>query len=308
LSRIVYAIIVVYNGLPWLEKCIGGLLTSTIHVSVIVVDNGSADGSVDFITTHFKDITFIKSKENLGFGRANNIGIKKAYELGADFVFLLNQDAWVEAKTIQILVDSLSNNKDYGIVSPMHLNGNGNALDDGFSSYIIPEKCKGLYSDLYLKSVQKDIYEATFINAAAWLISRDCIEIVGGFSPAFFHYAEDVNYVDRLKFYSLKIGVCPNCQINHDRENRKKSEFTVEKKLLENQLFLHYLNPNLENSIEKDLNYLKTNYFKRLLFLRFKDAERILLKIKFLKSNSDMLVSVLKESLNNKLAFINRND
>ena len=89
-------IIVNYNGMKWLERCLSSLTSSTVPSDVYIVDNGSTDGSQDYIRSNFKDAIFVQSEENLGFGKANNIGLQYAYEKGYEYVYLLNQDAWVE--------------------------------------------------------------------------------------------------------------------------------------------------------------------------------------------------------------------
>lgn len=109
-------IIVTYNGMPWLEKC----LTSCQDYSVIVVDNCSTDGTVKFINTHFSKVKVLELSVNLGFGKANNLGIRKALEEEADSVFLLNQDAYLDNDTISVLKEASKTNSKYGVLSPIH--------------------------------------------------------------------------------------------------------------------------------------------------------------------------------------------
>jgi len=77
----------------------------------------------------------METGENLGFGRANNIGIDYAQEHAFDYVFLLNQDARIEPDMLRRLVTAAEANREYGILSPVHLNGRGDATDFGFSEY-----------------------------------------------------------------------------------------------------------------------------------------------------------------------------
>ncbi len=91
--------------MQWIKRCLNSLKNSTLKVSTVVIDNGSIDGTQAYIQNHFPEVDFIQSKTNLGFGQANNIGIKKAYDNQADYVFLLNQDAWIDHNdTIENLV------------------------------------------------------------------------------------------------------------------------------------------------------------------------------------------------------------
>jgi hypothetical protein len=155
------------------------------------------------IAAGYPDVEIVSTGKNHGFGKANNIGMERAYQRCADCVFLLNQDAWIDPDAVTKLVEAHARHPACGIISPMHLNGAGDGLDYGFSNYIAPHKCRGLYSDLFLGRV-RELYEVGFVNAAAWLVTRECVERVGGFSPSFFHYGEDDNYTQRLQFHKLK--------------------------------------------------------------------------------------------------------
>jgi len=90
----VSVIIVSYNFEQWIDRCLGSLRRSTSPISVIVVDNGSKDKTTQIIEKNYPEVHLIKTGANLGFGKANNIGIRYAMEQGADYFFLLNQDAW----------------------------------------------------------------------------------------------------------------------------------------------------------------------------------------------------------------------
>ena len=158
----VFTIIVTYNPGKWLYKCLSSLANSNYLNKVIIVDNGSTDGSQQQIKDHYKDIDLIQSGTNLGFGKANNFGIKRAYEAGADYILLLNQNAWVEEDTIEKLVNIHQKNPEYAITSPVHLNGAGTALGYGFSNYIVPSKCPDLISDVMVAESKDRLYE-TFL-------------------------------------------------------------------------------------------------------------------------------------------------
>lgn len=243
----VYVILATYNPEQWIEKCFNSLFSSSIDLNVIVVDNGSTDNSPLIIKRDFPQVEVIESKVNLGFGAANNIGINKAYLQDADFVFLLNQDAWVEHDTIEKLIQTSQRNYEYGILSPIHINGKGNNLDYNFSTFISAEKCKGFISDFVVNNPLKEIYSIPFVNAAAWLLTRKCIEIVGGFNPSFYHYAEDLNYAERVNYHSLKIGIVPKVKIFHDRQSRTGSPFILN----DNITFKRILNTELSRPIQK---------------------------------------------------------
>ena len=146
----IYTIIVTYNGSAWIRKCLDTLLQSTVNTSIIVIDNASADDTCSVISKDYPHVCVTKLSFNIGFGRANNIGIKIAYDAGATHFFLLNQDACVEPDTIEKLVIQEEQNPQFGIISPMHLNGSGEGLDANFALYINPAGCADLFSDLCL--------------------------------------------------------------------------------------------------------------------------------------------------------------
>ena len=99
----IFSIIVTYNGAPWIERCLHDLFESDLETEVIVVDNASSDNTLELLHS-FENIHLVKNIENVGFGQANNVGIDLAMKQGADFIFLLNQDAYVFKNTISQLV------------------------------------------------------------------------------------------------------------------------------------------------------------------------------------------------------------
>lgn len=216
-----FVIIVTYKGKQWYDRCFTSLRESTIPVQTIVVDNASNDGTVEYIREHFPEIHLVESKENLGFGRANNIGMRYALDHGCDYVFLLNQDAWVELDTLEKLVSIHLNHPEYGILSPIHLNAMKTGIEKGLVNYLDDAHItdKSLFEDLYFGRL-KELYKTNYVNAAAWLLPRRTLETVGGFDPIFSHYGEDDNYMHRVVFHKMKIGICPMCIAVHDTERR----------------------------------------------------------------------------------------
>lgn len=223
----VFVIIVTYNGLHWLQECLGSVLNSTLEVSVIIVDNASTDNTVPFIKESFKNVQVLEQTKNLGFGAANNIGISYAMKQGTDHIFLLNQDAYVTASTIETLVELAYENPEYGILSPIHTNGRGTALDQSFLYYITNGFGSTFISDFVLNNLKQPIYTVPMVNAAAWLLPKATIDIVGGFDPMFFLYGEDDNYCQRVNYHKLKIGIASNAYIKHDTKNNNSKDLAV---------------------------------------------------------------------------------
>ncbi len=207
-------IIVSYNFAKWIQPCLNSLRESTIATDVMVIDNNSSDETCKIISEMYPEVILIKNIDNLGFGKANNLGFRYAIEKGYDYVFLLNQDAWVAADAIEVLVEAAVANPDYGIVSPIHLNGLGDKLDFGFATY------SHLQSKEEAQRVAAPITECQFINAAMWLVPISALKKVGGFAPIFPHYGEDVDYVHRMRHAGYKIGFAKGAYGCHDREYR----------------------------------------------------------------------------------------
>lgn len=215
-EKSVYIIIVTYNGMQWIDRC----LRSTVGYTVIVVDNNSTDDTVSFIKEKFSSVIVLEQKQNLGFGKANNLGISYALGEDASAVFLLNQDAYLTSESINKLAKISNLNPDFGILSPIHLNGEGNKLDRNFSMFLNYDNNSQFYSDAILSKLN-GVYEVPFVNAAAWFIPKNTLLNIGGFDPLFFHYAEDDHYCQRLQYHGLKVVVVSDTFVLHDRENRK---------------------------------------------------------------------------------------
>jgi GT2 family glycosyltransferase len=178
----------------------------------------SCDGTCQQIRSKFSCVELIETNENRGFGSANNIGLRKALSQSADYVFLLNQDAAVECNTIENLINA-QRDSGYDLVSPLHFNGCGTALDAEFANCLKESlTCESIFD--ILQSKTRSIYPTTYVNAAAWLLTKNCINKVGGFDPSFFMYGEDDNYLMRVRYHKMQIGICFNAKIYHDRDYR----------------------------------------------------------------------------------------
>ncbi len=246
----VVVIIVTYNGEKWIKKCLDNIIESNVELTTIVVDNFSQDGTLEIVKRCYPQIEVIQNYKNLGFGKANNIGLKYAIDQNADYTFLCNQDVYVEYNTIQKLISTHKKNPEFGIISPLHFNGDGSSLDKNFFSDSIPNKFREELNELFLK---KNIpVETNFVNAAAWLLSKECIANVGGFDPLFPHYGEDRDYCYRANYHGYKTGITFNSLIYHDRKYDKNNNFRKLKHLHFASGLAHIKNVN--NSLI--LNYI----------------------------------------------------
>lgn len=301
----VSVIIVTYNAMKWAEKCFSSLKSSSVPVTCIVIDNGSTDGTQNFIQTHFPEVDFIQSENNLGFGKANNLGIEKAYKKGADFVYLMNQDAWIYPDSFEKLLkvyEQHLNPKEIGILSPMHLDGSEQLLDIFFDKYIAHNFENRLISDLYFQNL-KPFYKINFINAAHWLIPRNTIETVGGFNPYFFHYGEDIEYVNRVHFHQKKILLVPDSKVVHDgKQDLKKVD---PKKYEDLSIETKMINPNLPNALIFEKKSLRKSILKNLLTGNTSEYKKLLEKYQKISKEEKKLSEIRNQVQQIGLTFLN---
>lgn len=225
MKKRILVIIVTYNGMNWLNRCLGSISLSEIPADAIVIDNGSTDGTPQYVQSAFPEVKFICTGENLGFGKANNIGFRYALEHGYDYVYLLNQDAWIFSDTLGILVAAMDADDSLGILSPMQMASCGDRLDPRFS-----RRCPAnAFLDMKRGDKSGRVYEVEFVMAAHWMVSMKCLGKVGGFSPAFPHYGEDDNFIHRANLKGFKVGIHSGAKAIHDRETRPMSKETYMK-------------------------------------------------------------------------------
>jgi len=213
----VCVIIVSYNFEPWIPLCLPSVKASTLPATIVVIDNASQDRTCEIIRSQYPDVVLMKNSRNLGFGKANNQGMKYALENGFDYVFLLNQDARLHPRALETLILAASRNTNYGILSPVHLNGTGDRLDFGFAEYT------RLTSKEEIEQLPHEITECPFINAAMWLIPTSVIKEIGGFAPIFPHYGEDRNYAQRVRKNGYRLGFVKSAIGYHHRQQKKVS-------------------------------------------------------------------------------------
>jgi len=289
----IYILIVTYNSMTWLPKALASLPS---EYKTIIVDNNSKDETVNYVKEKYPNIILFQQNQNLGFGGGNNLGIKYALKNNAEYIFLLNQDAYLMDNTIKKLIEVHQSNPEYGVLSPVHLNGTGTKFDRNFSYYLDYDKNEDFYFDALHKNL-KTVYDVPFVNAAAWLLPKKTIELIGYFDPIFFHYGEDVNYCQRVVYNKLKIGVVPNSFVKHDRLGSKIKEgkqFTAEYyKNIERRLKMQWADINKDDKIihsqfEAKIKSLNKKRLKSQLKLKFKTSSN-------LKQEKALLVKIYNE-------------
>jgi len=204
-------IIVNYNGQSFLADCLESVFRSDYpNFEVILVDNCSNDESINIVKNKFNDIKIIINKKNLGFAKANNIGIKQA---DGEAYLLLNNDTIIHPELITKLSSELFSSKNIGIVGPKiyFLEKNkdlenqkiiwfaGGKIDweKAVSWHIGKDQDDNKYID------QKK--EVDFITGCALMIKKEVVHKIGLLEEKFFAYYEDADWCERAKKNNYKI-------------------------------------------------------------------------------------------------------
>ena len=211
----IFVIIVTYNAMHrgWIDRCMKSLAESSVPVTAIIIDNGSTDGTCDHVPAVYPEAVWLPQERNLGFGQANNVGLRYAMEHNADFVLLLNQDAALAPDAIEKML-AVSDGE--SLLSPLHLNGDGSRIDEMFR-ISLREARNFMNDDLLIRHILAPYYETGEICAACWLMPVALIRKIGGFNPLFFHYSEDNNYYHRMLYHGVRTILVPNTYMYHDR-------------------------------------------------------------------------------------------
>ena len=257
----IFAIIVTYNGMRWLKRCLDSLRGSSVAVVPVVVDNNSSDGSAGFVREFYPEAVVFQQDKNIGFGQANNVGFRYAIDNNADFVLLLNQDASLEKDALQRMIDASDGES---MLSPVHLNGYGTRLDPQFKNSLLISN-NGLLDDLIVNNC-KSTYVTREVCAACWLMPISLIKKIGGFNPLFFHYGEDNNYLQRLDYHNIKTKVVVGAFMCHDRENLFGNQKAFYKDWVYRQMLNVATDINLtwKNRRKAYFRLLKDCYFAKL--------------------------------------------
>lgn len=297
----VFIIIVTYNAEKWLDKCLSSFINMPEEWQLTVIDNGSEDNTIQIIEKKYSFVRLIENKKNMGFGQANNIGLQIALQEQAEYILLLNQDAYIDQKNILELIHAHKENPDYYILCPLQYNGDKTDLDGAFKNYI--KNLNNYFYDLILNKVE-EIYSVSFCNAACWLMPVECIKKIGGFSPVFFHYGEDDNYCQRVIHYGKKIGIVPQSLFCHDREFREpNTAFWNDFSRYYRRLLLKVSNPQKIGKkffFERTFLKLILNIVKYLLVFNFKKAKCYVNVLKLYYKNYSFIKENAFSALNDK--------
>jgi GT2 family glycosyltransferase len=210
-------VIVVWNARAYVLECLESLreYCAGVYSEVIVVDNASTDGTPDMVAERFPEFQLIRNSENLGFARANNIGMSRCI---GEFVCLVNSDVKFTSDCITPMLDYLAAHADVGMVGPQMLGADGEVrrstmrfptVWNSFSRALgldVVFKRSSLFGGMmmsdfdHLRTRPVEVLNGWFV-----LARRSAIERVGLFDPQFFMYGEDVDWSYRFNQAGQKL-------------------------------------------------------------------------------------------------------
>ena len=231
-------IIVNYKVKHYLEQCLRSVAEASrgIAVEVIVVDNASGDGSVEYLRERFPDVTIIASEENLGFARANNLAIRNSH---GQYVLLLNPDTIVAEETFRDFISFMDSTPDAGGCGAYMLHTDGSFAPEsrrglptpfvafckmsGLASLFPKSRTFGRYYMRYLS--ENEVNRIEIMSGAFMFLRRDALDKAGLLDEDFFMYGEDID----LSYRILKAGYnnyfLPSRILHYKGESTVKSSY-----------------------------------------------------------------------------------
>jgi N-acetylglucosaminyl-diphospho-decaprenol L-rhamnosyltransferase len=216
----VSAVVVTYNGLPWVEQC----LESVTQAETIVVDNSSTDGTAAFVRERFPSVRVIE-QANLGLAAGWNAGMAVA---AGRYFLILNADAWMTPGSLERLVDFADAHPEAAIVGPKLLNPDGSLQRSvrGFptlwrlaTEYFFLRKLaprSNLLNGFYAGGFDHDeVRTAEFVMGACMLVRRDAVDEVGPLDPSFFLFSEETDWAYRFRAAGWKTLFFPGAECVH---------------------------------------------------------------------------------------------
>lgn len=217
----VFIVILNYNGLEVLKKCLTSVFKSDYpNFEIIVVDNNSSDDSLEIAKINFSKAIFIKNEANLGFAAGNNMGIKFALERAADFILLLNNDVEVEKNFLTQLIDNVAAKEDIGLSSPIIFDGETREIWFA-GGYIDWWRLK----TIHVKNIRTEkLFPTQIITGCAMLIRAAVFQKIGLLDEDFFLYWEDADFSWRSSQAGFQNMVVSASWIYHWEKSRERLE------------------------------------------------------------------------------------
>lgn len=224
MDRLVSIIILTRNNLEHLEDCFKSIMDLKYsHLEIILADNGSTDGSADFVQEKFPSVKVLRFGKNYGFAEGNNRAIKQAE---GDYVFLLNPDTKIEPNCVDKLIKTMEQDKTIGICMPKMLMFNEPSVINS-TGIIANELLQGRdRGDWELDCGQYD-RESQILGAcgAGMFIRRKLFKEIGYFDRFYFAYYEDLDFSIRTWWIGYKVNFVPQAIVYHKYRPFRKDIF-----------------------------------------------------------------------------------
>lgn len=207
------AIIVLnWNGKYDTVRCVESLRAWAPEASIVVVDNGSTDGSVAVFRSHWPDLEIIETGANLGYAGGNNVGLRRAINLRYDVIGVLNNDTIVRPGFLGSITDLIARSASPVVVSPViHYLGSDRIW---FAGSQLDER-RGIYVHAPLTEAPSAPTESPSLTGCALFAERNVWEKIGLFDESFFLIFEDAEWCQRAKRCSYSLIVDPASKIDH---------------------------------------------------------------------------------------------
>lgn len=245
-------IIVNYNTKHLTADCIDSIIakTSEVEYEIILVDNASSDGSQEKFSSDGR-ILFLEAGDNLGFGKANNLGAQHAK---GDYIFFLNSDTLLLNNAIYEMWRYCEEHKEDNIggLGCILCDGNNqrchsyaklNTWKDIVKSYFIAPFCKSKAKEIMAMDAEdesKDAFEVGYVTGADLFVSRKVIDECGCFDPDFFMYSEESEMQWRFKKHGYKNMIIKSPKIMHlEGMSQAKKKSPTMKKIIMTQSSLY---------------------------------------------------------------------
>lgn len=223
---LVSVVVVNHNRASLLEDCLGSLLAQTYRdLELIVVDNGSTDGSCDLVSSQSDErVQLISLKHNLGFGAGCNLGIERSR---GELVALLNNDAVADSGWIEALVKAMSSTG-MGMCASKILFSESDVIDKAGHLIYFDGQNRGRGTGESDRGQYDELDETIFPDGCAALYKRELLKEVGGFDEDFFAYADDADLGLRARLLGWECVYVPDAVVEH-RHSATTGSYSVEK-------------------------------------------------------------------------------
>jgi GT2 family glycosyltransferase len=241
------------------------IVKSIDDAEIIVVDNNSIDGAIEFCQSSFPEVIFIKNDENLGFAKANNLGVARA---SSDLILILNPDVVVSSSLFVTAFSELEKSSEMGAVCVQMIDGSGAFLPEskrGLPNIISSlYKITGIYklfpkskklNQYYLSEVDRDSNEGIeVLSGACFFIRRSVYQEIGGFDERYFMYGEDIDLSLQLKNHGYSIQYIGSQKMIHFKgESSKKKNWRYHQVFFD-AMYLFWKKNNHKHTLIKDLS------------------------------------------------------